>query len=231
VKVKGAKRITALDVSRGFSEHEWVLIRTIADGVEWGHGWSKAAARRLRFSLDFWYATGLRPHEMVAARLGHIRRDSHDDDWLKVLGKGGKEGEVALPLFATSALDRYLVYRCLPVTRIHWDPATPLLPSLAEDGQGITTARLWALMRRFFAQAAQQLEDSSPLTAEKLRRATPHWLRHTHATHALARGVELTTVRDNLRHASVSTTSVYLHTDQSRRARQMRDAFSPTAPQ
>jgi hypothetical protein len=34
--------------------------------------------------------------------------------------------------------------------------------------------------------------------------------------------VELTTVRDNLRHASVSTTSVYLHTDQ---ARQMRDAF------
>ena len=49
--------------------------------------------------------------------------------------------------------------------------------------------------------------------------------RHTHATHALAKGAELTTVRDNLRHASVSTTSVYLHTDQAKRARQMRDAF------
>jgi hypothetical protein len=36
---------------------------------------------------------------------------------------------------------------------------------------------------------------------------------------------ELTTVRDNLRHASVSTTSVYLHTDQAKRARQMRNAF------
>jgi hypothetical protein len=32
-------------------------------------------------------------------------------------------------------------------------------------------------------------------------------MRHTHATHGLERGVELTTVRDHLRHSSVSTTS------------------------
>jgi site-specific recombinase XerD len=51
-------------------------------------------------------------------------------------------------------------------------------------------------------------------------------MRHTHATHALERGVDLTTVRDNLRHASVSTTSVYLHTDKEKRARQLGEAFS-----
>jgi site-specific recombinase XerD len=51
-------------------------------------------------------------------------------------------------------------------------------------------------------------------------------MRHTHATHALERGVDLTTVRDNLRHASVSTTSVYLHTDQEKRARQLGAAFA-----
>ncbi len=50
-------------------------------------------------------------------------------------------------------------------------------------------------------------------------------MRHTHATHALARGAELTTVRDNLRHASVSTTSIYLHSDEVKRARQMDAAF------
>jgi site-specific recombinase XerD len=33
----------------------------------------------------------------------------------------------------------------------------------------------------------------------------------------MAQGAELTTMRDNLRHASVSTTSVYLHTDQAKR--------------
>lgn len=51
----------------------------------------------------------------------------------------------------------------------------------------------------------------NPTFAEKLRRATPHWIRHTHATHALYRGADLTTVRDKLRHTSLATTSMYLH--------------------
>ena len=69
------------------------------------------------------------------------------------------------------------------------------------------------------------IQDQSPATSEKLRRASPHWMRHTHATHALERGVDLTTVRDNLRHASLATTSIYLHTDEAKRARQLEAAF------
>ncbi len=37
---------------------------------------------------------------------------------------------------------------------------------------------------------------------------------------------ELTTVRDNLRHASISTTSIYLHGGDVKRARQMEGAFA-----
>ncbi|MBY0409425.1 MAG: site-specific integrase, partial [Burkholderiaceae bacterium] len=70
-----------------------------------------------------------------------------------------------------------------------------------------------------------QVMDESPALAEKLRLATPHWMRHTHATHALARGAELTSVRDNLRHASIATTSIYLHGDDLKRAQQMGGAF------
>jgi hypothetical protein len=36
----------------------------------------------------------------------------------------------------------------------------------------------------------------------------------------------LTTVRDNLRHASLATTSMYLHADDARRARQVADRFA-----
>ena len=81
-------------------------------------------------------------------------------------------------------------------------------------------------MKRFFAQVADVVQEHSPAAADKLRRASPHWMRHTHATHALERGVDLTTVRDNLRHASVSTTSAYLHTDEEKRARQLGTAFA-----
>ncbi len=37
---------------------------------------------------------------------------------------------------------------------------------------------------------------------------------------------QLTTVRDNLRHASISTTSIYLHSDEVTRARQLSSAFA-----
>jgi site-specific recombinase XerD len=80
-------------------------------------------------------------------------------------------------------------------------------------------------MRRFFHLAAEQLNGFSPGTADKLRQASPHWMRHTHATHALAHGAELVTVRDNLRHASISTTSVYLHSDDVKRSVQLNGAF------
>ncbi|MDM0116217.1 site-specific integrase [Variovorax sp. J22R133] len=225
VKVKGARHEKAFDASRMFTDHEWTLVRGTADGIEWTDGWTPESAQRLRFVLEFWYATGLRPSEMVAARLGAIECDAQDAHWLNVTGKGSKCGKVALPFMARSALEHYLVQRGLPLSRELWNPKVPLVPALAEDGAGISGSRLWSLMRRFFLRAAASLEKVSPSTAEKLKRATPHWMRHTHASHALAHGVALTTVRDNLRHASVATTSVYLHADEIQRARQIGEAF------
>lgn len=116
--------------------------------------------------------------------------------------------------------------RGLPVTKSRWVPATHIVGSLQEDSAtGITATRLWAIMKRFFQQVADLIQEQNPAAADKLRRASPHWMRHTHATHALAHGAELTTVRDNLRHASLSTTSIYLHGEDVKRARQLGEAF------
>jgi site-specific recombinase XerD len=227
IKVRGASKGDKLTATRVFDEGEWSLIQTVAEGLEWSYGWDPAAAQRLRFVLDFAYASGLRANELVSATLGMIEVDAQDDHWIEVIGKGSKPGKVALPPLARAALDRYLVQRRLPTTRKRWDPATPLVGSLEQDASGgITATRLRAIVKRFFGQVAGLIEDQSPTTAEKLRRASPHWMRHTHATHALARGAELTTVRDNLRHASLSTTSIYLHGEDVKRARQLGEAFA-----
>ncbi len=69
VKVRGHALRPALDTARGFTEGEWLLLRAIADGLEWSYGWSEPAAQRLRFMLDFGYATGLRASELVGAVL------------------------------------------------------------------------------------------------------------------------------------------------------------------
>lgn len=162
----------------------------------------------------------------MGATLGDIEADARGDHWLRVVGKGRKAAKVALPPLARTALDRHLVERRLPVTPSRWRPDTPLIASLVEEGAAcITSARLWNVLRRFFGKAADLVEADSPATAQKLRQASPHWMRHTHATHALAHGAELTIVRDNLRHASISTTSIYLHGDDVKRAQQIAGAF------
>ena len=227
LKVRGAAPTTALATERVFAEAEWSMIRIVADGLEWSYGWAPSAAQRLRFILDFAYATGLRASELAQATLGMIVEDARGQRWLHLTGKGSKPGKVALPPLARSALERYLVQRRLPTTPKLWEPRTPLLDTLELDaGKGITAGRLWNVMKRFFIQTADLLQERSPAVADKLRQASPHWMRHTHATHALERGADLTTVRDNLRHASLSTTSMYLHTDEGKRANQLGAAFA-----
>ena len=133
---------------------------------------------------------------------------------------------MALPPLARAALERYLVERGLPVSPERWAPATALISDLNDvDAQGLSMVRLWTVLKRFFETTATLIEAEKPAFAVKLRLAGPHWMRHTHATHALMRGAQLTSVRDNLRHASISTTSTYLHSDEVERARQFRDAF------
>lgn len=225
IKVRGAVRRAPVEAAHVFTRHEWELVRGVAEGLEFEPGWSLAAAQRVRFILDFWRATGLRPHEIASAVLEQISRDDAGDDWIRVLGKGHREGDVAVPLSAMAALERFLMQRGLPTTRSRWNPRTPLIPSLRRPHASIGTGRLRVLIQRFFVLAAERLDAVNGNLANKLRRATPHWLRHTHATHALELGVDLKTVQENLRHASLTTTSVYVHTDKARRARQVRDAF------
>ncbi|WP_041390735.1 phage integrase family protein [Polaromonas sp. JS666] len=223
IKVRGVQP-AGMDTSRSFSDAEWALLRTVADGLEWSYGWQPAAAQRLRFVLDFAYATGLRASELVHATLGAIEVD-HEERWLHVVGKGHRAGRVTLPPLARSALDRYLVQRGLPTTPQKWSPDIPLIGNIGGEA-GINRARLWVVMKRFFATVADILVEDNPTLAAKLRRATPHWMRHTHASHALQGGAELTAVRDNLRHSSIATTSIYLHSDEVKRARQMDAAFA-----
>ncbi|MEX3764634.1 phage integrase family protein [Paraburkholderia phenoliruptrix] len=231
VTVRGGATRAPFDTGRALTGREWKIVRTAADPLE-RTGWSTPAAERLRFVLDFGYATGLRAQELVAATLGDITADARGVLWLEVTGKGAKSGRVALPPLARDALRRTLKARGLPVMRTRWQPATPLVAGLnvvhraaRPGGAHISAARLRQVLGEFFREAAERVNPRHPALAEKLRHASPHWLRHTHATHALDAGVELIVVRDNLRHASVATTSTYLHGEEVKRAHQIAAAF------
>lgn len=42
-------------------------------------------------------------------------------------------------------------------------------------------------------------------------KVSPHWFRHSHASHALERGTPINLVQTTLGHASIATTGIYLH--------------------
>ena len=232
--------------ARALDEATWDYVIQVADVLEVSHGWSDAAARRLRFILRFCQGTGLRAQELVDAKLGDIELSQDaQGEWLHLRGKGGRVAKVSLPPQAWQALTIYLRGRGLADSPRQWPPEAPLLAGLVAPSdlasrnadvessrlpgraleRRISTSRLRAILERFFALASDLLQKVDPPLAAKLLRVSTHWLRHTHATHALHAGVELVVVRDNLRHASIATTSRYLDEDDQRRSEQLARAF------
>lgn len=234
IKVRGAVQNPILDADKSFTVGEWALVRTVADTLEWRYHWSPEASKRLRFILDFGRATGLRRDELVKITLGQIDADSSHQRWLNVIGKGHKAGRVALPPLAWESLMGYLQARGISPSTQRWNPRTPLVGKIDQDlvesidnqTAGISASRLGEIFKRFFLTVEQALgKELSPQLRSKLQQASPHWLRHTHATHALDAGVDLRSVRDNLRHASIATTSAYLHTAEDQRSKEFASAF------
>jgi site-specific recombinase XerD len=217
---------------RAFSATEWKTIRRWADRAERDLRWGNDAAARLRFVLDFTLATGLRVDELAQLTLREFFSEKRSQRWVTLKGKGGKSAPVTIPPLAWIALKTELKRRGITSSMQHWPQHERVVASIGDldatpypENKGLTAGRIWAILKRFFEQVAERVETKQPQFAEKLRAASPHWLRHTHATMALEGGAELITVHDNLRHASVSTTSNYLHVDETKRARQIGKVF------
>jgi site-specific recombinase XerD len=69
--------------------------------------------------------------------------------------------------------------------------------------------------------------------AETVRRMSAHWLRHSYGTALLDSGADVRTAKENLGHASLNTTSVYVHAEDRRRHEESQGLgrlLSPTAP-
>ncbi len=86
--------------------------------------------------------------------------------------------------------------------------------------QGIAATTFYDQIKRFFEGCADVLRGQGDAKgADRLEKASTHWMRHSHASHAIASGMPIEITQQNLGHASLATTTVYVTTEKRRRMR------------
>jgi integrase/recombinase XerC len=148
---------------------------------------------RDRAILELLYASGLRVGELVGLDVGDLDLDG---GLVRALGKGNKERIVPFGSEARRALEAYLAER--PRTARGAGGREPAL-FLNQRGGRLTARSVHALVSRYAAGLPER------------RRAHPHTLRHSFATHLLGSGADLRSIQELLGHESLSTTQKYTH--------------------
>jgi site-specific recombinase XerD len=136
------------------------------------------------------YGSGLRVSEIAKLRVNDI-----DSKAMRIFVKNGKGGK-----------DRYtlLSNECLCVLREYWTIYRPK----HHDGW------LFPGVRNITHISSATIEDAFNNQLEKMRTAknvSIHSLRHAFATHLLEDGTDIFRIKELLGHASLSSTTVYLH--------------------
>ena len=146
--------------------------------------------------LGLLYGSGLRIAEALSLTRGQAPQPGTGDA-ITVTGKGNKARMVpVLPQVAKLIAD--YVALC-PI-------------ELPPDGPLFVGARGGPLLPRIVQLAMARLRGALGLPDS----ATPHALRHSFATHLLARGGDLRSIQELLGHASLSTTQIYTAVDSER---------------
>jgi integrase/recombinase XerD len=143
---------------------------------------------RNRLMLQLLYVAGLRRSEISGLTWGdcHAHRGGGQ---LTIFGKGRKTRVIRLEPAIWSMLDATRPAAAVPNT-----------PVFAGRGSaGLSDSQVLRIVKTAAKRAG--------ISAD----ASPHWLRHSHASHALDHGAPIHLVQQTLGHTSVATTSRYLH--------------------
>jgi integrase/recombinase XerD len=168
--------------------------------------------RRDRALLELLYATGCRASEVSYLRT----RDVHlPESYCRVYGKGNKERMVPLGEPAVAAIQLYLEQE-RPQLAAASSSGPPEWLLLTRRGKRLRREAIWELMKRYVLRTGASPDVS------------PHTLRHSFATHVLAGGADLRQVQEMLGHASIATTQIYTHVDQTR-LKKIHQSFHPRA--
>lgn len=142
---------------------------------------------RDRVILLLFYAAGVRISELAGLKWRDGKKRGEGGQ-ITVFGKGGKT-------------------RVVKLSKATWKQLVGLRDAAADDapifwsqkGGHLSVSQIHRVVKEGLGRAGID------------PRASAHWLRHSHGSHALERGAPIHLVQQTLGHANVATTSQYLH--------------------
>lgn len=167
---------------------------------------------RTLWVFNLLYLTGCRRSEVVNAVMADFI-GKRNQWWLKVIGKGGKYGEIPVPSELLSALIRYRRAIGLSDYPNPTETTIPIILSKYGKLQPITDSMLYKLIKTTCSNLAAELKLTDPASAYVIEKVSTHWMRHTSATHQVDAGIDIRIVKENLRHSMLETTMKYQHTE------------------
>lgn len=212
---------------------QWHTVIAASNEMDRGEKYS-----RLYLALVFAYGLGLRLSEITNARMAlhketpgkpnpGIKRAQDGNGWdIEVLGKRNKLRTVPIPNAVMTALANYGEVIGLGRDVSSWPEGQRIFLTLGDgswrvkkkdsyERQPMSESQIYRMFKAHFKISASKMETA--MDAGHLIQASTHWLRHTHATHALEAGAEIEEVQENLGHSSVAVTAIYTHASRKRR--------------
>ncbi len=146
--------------------------------------------------IELLYATGLRVSELVRLPVNAIDTEM---GCLTTTGKGNKERRVPIGEYALRKVALYLSSARPSLLKKQVSESLFMGPS----GKAISRQAFWKQLKHYAQKAGIAF------------RVTPHALRHSFASHLLARGADIRAIQMMLGHVDISTTQIYTHVDRS----------------
>ena len=174
--------------------------------------------------ISLFFLSGMRISEVANGKMSDFVFQ-RDQWWLRTIGKGNKYGEIPVTEDLLTALTRYRRFIGLTPLPDALEDYPLLIRSRGNERTNLTANMVHRIFKKILGDTADYIELEDTSAAYLFRKTSAHWMRHSSATFQVESGVDVVTVKENLRHSNIDTTMRYVHKDKTSRHKETSKKF------